>query len=78
MKRVLIAGLAVLGGGAVFVLRDELNRYVRIKRMATNPALVGASVTPQGNKLALHRSPEQRLWDRGPTGIRPGASRPAS
>ena len=68
MKRVLIAGLIGIGGAA-FVMRDELIRYVRIIRMGKNPALVGASVTPQGNKLALRKSPRQRLRDRQNAGL---------
>jgi hypothetical protein len=61
--KLVIAGL-VAAGGAAFLVRDEIFRYVRIRRMGDNPALVGVSVSPQGNELALRRSATQRLWDR--------------
>ena len=71
MKRVLIVGLVTLGG-AVFAMRDELLRYIRIKRMGNNPALVGISTTAQGNEAALRKSPFQRRLDRVHAGVRPG------
>lgn len=80
MKRVmtgaLVAGLATAGTG-VLVMRDELNRYIRMKRSATRPEFVGVSITPQGNEAALGRSEERRRRDREVVGVRPGQpSRP--
>ena len=71
MKRVLIVGLVTLGG-ALFAVRDELLRYIRLRRIGTNPALVGVSTTAQGNEAALRKSPIQRLQDLRGSGVRPG------
>jgi len=68
VKGVLIAGLVGIAG-AVFANRDDFIRYLRIRRMGQNPALVGASITTQGNKLALRKTPAQRIWDREHTGL---------
>jgi hypothetical protein len=70
MKRVLIVGLVAVGGG-LFAVRGELLRYIRIRRIGQNPALVGVSTTPQGNEAALRKSPIQRQLDRVNAGIRP-------
>ncbi|MBB5157087.1 hypothetical protein [Saccharopolyspora phatthalungensis] len=59
--------LLVLGGAAgaaAYLSRAELNRYFRILRMSHDPALVGVSVTPQGNEAALGQSSEQRRRNR--------------
>lgn len=61
--KLVIAGLVAVGGAA-FLVRDEIIRYVRIRRIGGNPALVGESVSAQGNELALRRSTTQRLWER--------------
>jgi hypothetical protein len=53
MKR----ALALLAGAALaatYASRNELRRYLRIRRMGSDPSLVGQSVTPQGNQKANH------------------------
>lgn len=64
MKKALF--VAVLGTGAVmaYVMRKELHRYVTIKRAASNPNVVGKSITPQGNVRALGSTAEERSRDR--------------
>ncbi|MBO0828579.1 MAG: hypothetical protein J2P24_12430 [Streptosporangiales bacterium] len=66
MKKALM--VAVLGAGAAmaFAMRQELRRYVMIKRVGSNPKLVGRSVTQPGNERALGSSDEQRRRDREP------------
>lgn len=67
MNRIIMLG-TVAGFGAAalaaYLTRAELNRYVRILRMANDPTLVGASVTPQGNWAALGQSADQRRHNR--------------
>ena len=52
-----IVGLAGLLTGAAVALavRDEIRRYLLLKRAGTDPAAVGQSVTRPGNELALNR-----------------------
>ncbi len=63
MKLTATIGLAITGG-VIFAVRNEFRRYLRIKRIGQNPALVGVSVTTQGNELALRGSPIRRLINR--------------
>jgi hypothetical protein len=53
MKRalVLMTGAAL---AAAYASRNELRRYLRIRRMGSDPSLVGESVTPQGNRIPKH------------------------
>lgn len=72
-QAIAVAGLLAAGAGALgYVLRDELTRYARIVRMDQRPELVGASVTPQGNAMALGSSEQRRERDRVPGGVEPG------
>jgi hypothetical protein len=54
-----LGGLAA-AGGAVYANRQELRRYLMMQRMDSNPGLVGESVTPQGNTMALGRGEVER------------------
>jgi hypothetical protein len=56
MKRALflLTGAAI---AATYASRNELRRYLRIRRMGNDPSLVGESVTPQGNQKAKHHGP---------------------
>lgn len=66
MKKALM--LVVLGAGAAmaYSMRQEIRRYVMIKRASSDPSVVGQSVTQQGNTRALRSSEEQRRRDREP------------
>lgn len=69
LGKLTILGLVGAAGAAAWVSRSELYRYQRIVRMDTNPALVGVSVTPQGNTAAFGHSEEQRAHDRKRVGL---------
>lgn len=74
MSRTVVLGLgAVIAGGALatYLNRAELNRYRRILQMENDPSVVGVSVTPQGNTLALHQSEQQRRRNRDAGSIDP-------
>ena len=51
----MIAAAAALGA-VVLATRRELQRYLMIRRAAHDPSVVGVSITPQGNELALGRT----------------------
>jgi hypothetical protein len=59
MSMLVLGGLAA-AGGAAYVNRQELRRYLMMQKMDSNPSLVGESVTPQGNTMALGRSETER------------------
>jgi hypothetical protein len=59
-KSILALGGLAAAGGALYVNRAELQRYLMMQRMDSNPALVGESVTPQGNTQVLGRSEAER------------------
>ncbi|MGH3319216.1 MAG: hypothetical protein ACRDN9_03380 [Streptosporangiaceae bacterium] len=59
-------------GGALYLQRQELQRYLNIKRMGENPDLVGKSITPQGNMAALGRTAEERREEHEKAGLGTG------
>lgn len=66
-------GVTVLGvAGVTVVMRDELQRYVRMHLMDRKPELAGQSVTPQGNTAALGMSEEDRRRGREHPGVNSG------
>jgi hypothetical protein len=64
MKKALFVAVLAAGAAMGYAMRKELHRYVTIKRSATNPQVVGQSITPQGNMRALGSSAEERDRDR--------------
>jgi hypothetical protein len=54
-----LGGLAA-AGGAVYANRQELQRYLQMQKLDSDPGLVGESITPQGNTMALGRSEAER------------------
>lgn len=72
MKATILA--AALGAGAAlagYAMRKEILRYVTIKRVGSNPDVVGRSITPQGNQRALGSTDEERREDRRSATSRP-------
>jgi hypothetical protein len=69
LGKITMLGFAGAAGYLAWISRSELQRYVRIVRMDSNPALVGVSVTPQGNRAAFGHSELQREADRKRVGL---------
>ena len=54
MKRLLLF-VTTAAVATAYATRNELRRYLRIRRMNTDPTLVGESVTAQGNRKSAGR-----------------------